>query len=47
MNEYDYTNTDGQLNLIVPDTGDDGHGNNEFTKRKTTHRLKVSSNVTA
>ena len=37
MNEYDYPNTDkftGQLNLFIPDTGDGGHGNTEFTKRK-------------
>ena len=36
MNEYDYPNTDGQLNLFIPDTGDGGHGNanSEFTKRK-------------
>ena len=33
MNEYDYPNTDGQLNLFIPDTGDGGHGNaTEFTK---------------
>ena len=24
MNEYDYLNTDGQINLFVPDTGDGG-----------------------
>ena len=43
MNEYDYPNTDGQLKLFVPDTGDVGHGNDdpEFKKRKTTHRFKV------
>ena len=34
MNEYDYINKDGQLNLFIPDTGDGGHGNSEFTKRK-------------
>ena len=34
MNEYDYTNTGGQLNLFVPDTGDGDHGNSEFKKRK-------------
>ena len=34
MNEYDYTNTDGQLNLFVPDIGDDAHGNTESIKRK-------------
>ena len=36
MNQYDYTNTDGQLNLFVPDSGDGGQGNAnpEFTKRK-------------
>ena len=36
MNEYDYPNTDGQLNIFIPDTGDGGHGNanSEFTKRK-------------
>ena len=34
MNEYDYPNTDGQLNLFIPNTGDGGHGNSEFTKRK-------------
>ena len=34
MNEYDYPNTDGQLNLFILDTGDAGHGNTEFTKRK-------------
>ena len=32
MNEYDYPNTDDQLNLFIPDTGDGGHGNTEFTK---------------
>ena len=37
MNEYNYPNTDGQLNLFIPDDGDGGHGNNnpEFIKRKT------------
>ena len=34
LNEYDYTDTDGQLNLFVPDSGDGAHGNTEFTKRK-------------
>ena len=36
MNEYNYPNTDGQINLFIPDTGDGGHGNDnpEFTKRK-------------
>ena len=47
MNEYDYPNTDGQLNLFIPDTGDGGHGNTEFTKKKTVHRFKVLSYVTA
>ena len=37
MNEYNYRNTDGQLNLFIPDDGDGGHGNDnpEFAKRKT------------
>ena len=36
MNEYNYPNTDGQLNLFIPDDGDGGHGNGnpEFAKRK-------------
>ena len=34
MNEYYYPNTDGQINLIISDTGDGDHGNTEFIKRK-------------
>ena len=36
MNEYNYPNTDGQINLFIPDTGKGGYesDNSEFAKRK-------------
>lgn len=34
MYDYNYPNTDGQLNLFIPDTGSGDHTNTEYLKRK-------------
>lgn len=46
MRDYDFTNSDGQLNLFLPDTGKGDTKNSEYIKRKKYCWLKISIYVT-